>query len=134
MCKVAPKNWFFLSILTLGLKNLFSDHFQTLTKLNRPGNKHIICHHVIYELLRHTDMNRRAKRAFNDKIVQIMSVLSAYNINILKNSQNRKYNFFLDDFNLQAPKWVSLNKKITPTVFSRSNFNPLSEEDYFWQD
>jgi hypothetical protein len=73
------------------------------------------------------------KRAFNEKIVEIVSVSSAYyiNDNILKNSTNRKYNFFLDDFNLQAQKWVRLIKNITPTVFSRSNFNPLSEEDYF---
>ena len=69
--------------------NQFPDNFQTLTKLNEPGNKHIICHHVIYELLRHKYVNRRAKIAFNEKIVQMMGVFAAYYVNI-------------------TPKWVGL--------------------------
>ena len=46
--------------------------------------------------------------------------------NILKSGPNQTYNFFLDNFNLQAPKWVSLIEKMTPIIYSRTNFNPLS--------
>ena len=57
----------------------------------------------------------------------------AYSIhfNIMKSGPNQKYNFSLDSFNLEAPKWVSPIKKINQIVFSRIDFNPLSEEDYF---
>ena len=75
----------------------------------------------------------RAKKGFNEKIVCFFSVFSAYStqFNILKCGPNQKYNFCIDNFNLNGPKWVGLIEKMTPIVFSRSNFNPLSEEDYF---
>ena len=76
---------------------------------------------------------KTAKKGFKEKIVQILSVFSAYSIqiNILKSGPNQKYNLFIDKFNLQALKWVGLIEKKTQIVFSRSNFYPLSEEDYF---
>ena len=49
----------------------------------------------------------------------------------MKSGPNQKYNFSLDSFNLEAPKWVGLIEKMRPIVFARSNFNPIYEEDYF---
>jgi hypothetical protein len=87
----------------------------------------------MYELLGHKDLQRRAKKGLKDKILRILIVFSAYSIqiNILKSVPNQKYTLLLDNFNLRALKWVGLIDKNTPIVFSRSNFNPLSEEDYF---
>ena len=65
------------------------------------------------------------------------SVFSAYSIhlNILKSGPNQKYNVFEGNFYIQAPKWVGLIEKMTPVfTSSRSNVNPLSGEDYFYQD
>jgi hypothetical protein len=75
----------------------------------------------------------RATQGFNEKIMPFFSVLAAYSthLNIWKSGPNQNYNFCIYNFNLQAPKWVSLIENITPIVFSRSNFNSLSEEDYF---
>jgi hypothetical protein len=42
--------------------------------------------------------------------MRFLSVFSAYSkkINILKSSPDQKYNSFIDNFNLQALKWVGL--------------------------
>ena len=79
--------------------------------------------------LGHKDLQRRPKKGFKEKIVQILSVFSAYSIqiNILKSGPNQKYNLLIDNFNLKALKWVGLIEKMTPIVFAKSNFNPLSE-------
>jgi hypothetical protein len=103
-----------------------------LTIFNEPDNKHILLQHVMYELFGHTDLQIRAKKGYKEKIVWIFSVFLTYciQINVLKGGPNRKYNLLTDMFNLGALKWVGPIEKKTPIVFSRSNFNPLSEEDY----
>ena len=67
------------------------------------------------------------------KKLHFLSVFSASSIHFInfKTGPNQKYNFFIDNFNLQAPKWVGSIEKFTAIVFSRSNFSPLSEEDFF---
>ena len=104
-----------------------------MTISNEPDNKPLIFQHVIYELLRHNDLKRTAKKGFNEKIARILCVFSAFYIhfNMLKSDPNQTYDFFIDNFNIQASKWVGLIENMTPIVFSRSNFNSLSEEDYF---
>ena len=42
----------------------------------------------------------------------------------MKSAPNQKYDFSIDSYNLQAPKWVSLIEKMTPIVFSRSKLTP----------
>ena len=75
----------------------------------------------------------RAKQGFNEKIVSFLSVFSAYSLHfiILKSGPNQKYDFFIDNFNIQASKWVGLIEKMTPIAFYKSKLNSLSEEDYF---
>ena len=89
-------------------------------------NKHLIFQHVIYELLRHKDLKRRANKGFNEQILDILSVISAYSIhfNILKSGLNQKYIFFINEFNLKAPKWVGLieEEKNTPICFFWKQF------------
>ena len=104
-----------------------------MTISNEPDNKHILNQLVMYELSGHNKLHRRAKKGFKDKIGRILSVISAYSIqiNILKNGPNQKYNIFIDNFSQPALKWVGLIEKKTLIVFSRTNFDTLSGEDYF---
>ena len=75
----------------------------------------------------------REEEKSNEKIMRFFSVFSAYSthFNILKSGPNQKYNFCIDTFDDQSLKWVGTIEKMSPIVFSRSNFNPLSEADYF---
>ena len=88
---------------------------------------------MIYEFLRQKYLKRKTKTGFNENVVQILSVFSAFSIHfhVLKSGPYQKYTFVIDDLGLQTPKWVIIIEKITPVVFSRGNLNPLSEEDYF---
>ena len=82
--------------------------------LYEPGNYYIIIQHVIYEVYRKKDLKMRAKKGFNGKIMCFFSVFSAYSthFNILKSGPNQKYNFFMDNFNLDGPKWVGIIEQI----------------------
>ena len=48
-------------------------------------------------------------------------------LDILKSGENRKYELSIDTLYMLAPKWPSINGKMTPFVLSKSKYNPLSE-------
>ena len=58
--------------------------------------------------------------------MRILYVISAYSIHftILKSGSNQDFNFFIDNFNLQAPKWVGLIEKMTVIAFLEIIFTP----------
>jgi hypothetical protein len=73
----------------------------------------------MYELLGHKTCKEEQKMDLKREKMWFLSVFSAYSkqINILKSGPDQKYNLFIDNFNLQALKWVGLIEKRHHLIF-----------------
>jgi hypothetical protein len=65
--------------------------------------------------------------------VRFLSVFSAYSIhfNILKSGPNQNYNVFIDDYSLQASKWVGLIEKTHQLFFLEAILIPSLKKNTF---
>ena len=75
----------------------------------------------------------RAKSILKAIIYNLFNVFldGTIHFNILKSGPNQEYNFSLDNFNLQALKWVGPIEQMTPTVFIESILTPTVKKIIF---
>ena len=52
----------------------------------------------------------------------------------LKNVQNQISNSLMNHFNIYTKKLLGVSESMTPIGVSKSQFNPVYEADYFWQE